>query len=65
MKRLPQLIYMTSDELDECILERTIEAQKHPKHSEECQTIFMEIAKLRLYADAKRWIESPRLKSGR
>ena len=65
MKRIPKPIYMTPDELDERILERTVEAHRHPDGSDERRTILKEIAQLRIYAEAKRWIESPGLKPGR
>jgi len=64
MRRIPQAIYMTPDELDQRILELTVEAH-HLEDSEEREAILKEIAQLRMYADAKRWIESPGLKPGR
>jgi hypothetical protein len=64
MRRNPQAIYMTPDELDQRILELTVEAH-HLEDSEERQAILEEIAQLRQYADLKRWIESPGLKPGR
>jgi hypothetical protein len=65
MKRIPQAIYMTPKELDQRILERTVAAHKLPEGSAERQAIVKEIGSLRIYADAKRWIESPGLKPGR
>ena len=65
MKRIPQAIYATPDQLDQRILERTVQAHRHPEGSEERRTILKEIAQLRMYAEAKRWIESPGLKPGR
>jgi hypothetical protein len=56
---------MTLEELDQRILERTVEANKLAQDSEERQAIMKEIARLRLFADAKRWINSPGLKPGR
>ena len=64
MRRIPQAIYMTPDELDQRILELTVEAH-HLEDSEQREAILKEIAQLRMYADAKRWIESPGLKPGR
>jgi hypothetical protein len=64
-KDKPDPLYQTADALDERIVECTAEAHQYPASSKECQTILKEIARLRLYAEAKRWIESPRLKSGR
>ena len=65
MKRIPKPIYMTPSQLDERILLRTVEAHKLPAESPLRQEIMKEIAQLRMYADAKRWIESPGLKPGR
>jgi len=65
MKRVSKAIFMTSDDLDQRIVERTVEAHQHPAESEERQAILKEIALLRRYADMKRWIESPGLKPGR
>jgi hypothetical protein len=64
MKRKPHALYQTPDELDERIVDHTAEAHKYPASSEERQAILKEIARLRLYAEAKRWIESPGLKPG-
>jgi hypothetical protein len=64
MRRNPQAIYMTPAEMDQRILELTVEAH-HLEDSEEREAILKEIAQLRQYADMKRWIESPGLKPGR
>jgi hypothetical protein len=64
MKRIAKAIYMTPSELETLILERTVEAYKLPPDSEARSQIMKEIAQLRMYADAKRWIESPGLKPG-
>jgi hypothetical protein len=58
-------IYMTPDELDQRVLELTVEAHQYPEGSENRQAILIEIAQMRMYPDAKRWIESPGLKPGR
>ena len=65
MKRKPQALYQTADELDERIVEHTARAHQYPANSEEHRTILREIARLRIYAEAKRWVESPGLKPGR
>jgi hypothetical protein len=65
MKRIPKAIYMTPSELDRRIRERTVEALEWPTNSAERQVVLKEIAQLRMYADAKRWIDSPGLKPGR
>lgn len=64
MKRIPKAIYQTADEIDLSIVERQSEVANLPP-GELRQSILKEIAQLRLYADAKRWIESPGLKPGR
>jgi len=64
MKRIPKAIYQTADEIDLSIVERQNEVAKLPP-GERRQSILKEIAQLRIYADAKRWIESPGLKPGR
>jgi len=65
MKRIPHAIYQTADELDDRIVKRTVDANQYPANSEERQAILKEIAQLRMYAEAKRWIESPGLQPGR
>jgi hypothetical protein len=64
MKRIPKIIYQTADEIDVRVRERENEAAKLPP-GDDRQSIMKEIAQLRMYADAKRWIESPGLKPGR
>jgi hypothetical protein len=64
MKRIPKVIYQTADEIDLRIVERENEAARLPP-GESRQSILKEIAQLRMYAEAKRWIESPGLKPGR
>ena len=54
---------MTPDELEQRILELTVEAY-HLEDSEERQAILKEIAQLRQHANMKRWIESPGLQRG-
>ena len=64
MKRIPKAVYQTPSELAERISERENEAAKLPP-GEPRQSILKEIAQLRMYAEAKRWIETPGLKPGR
>jgi hypothetical protein len=64
MKRIPKAIYRTAEEIDLSIVERQNEVANLPP-GELRQSILKEIAQLRMYADAKRWIESPGLKPGR
>lgn len=62
MKRIPKAVYQTADEIDARIRQRTADAHQQPEGSAERQAILKEIAQLRVYAEAKRWIESPGLK---
>ena len=64
MKRIPKAVYQTPSELEERISERENEAAKLPP-GEPRQSILKEIAQLRMYAEAKRWIETPGSKPGR
>jgi len=57
MKRIPKAIYMTADEIERLIEDRIADADALPDGAER-QTILKEIAQLRVYADAKRWIAS-------
>lgn len=64
MHHSPEPIYQTPDELDERIKMRETDAALLPP-GELRQAILKEIVELRMYADAKRWIDSPGLKPGR
>jgi len=64
MKRIPRVIYQTAEEIDLRVRERENDAARLPP-GDDRQSIMKEIAQLRVYADAKRWIESPGLKPGR
>jgi hypothetical protein len=63
MRKIPQAIYLNADEIEQLVKEREAEADALPD-GDERQTILKEVARLRMYADAKRWIESPGLKPG-
>jgi hypothetical protein len=63
MRKTPQAIYLSADEIEQLAQERQEDADALPDGPER-QTILKEIAQLRMYADAKRWIASPGLKSG-
>ena len=65
MRKIPQAIYQTPRQLAERIQQRVVEAYEYPANSDERQAIFKEVAQLRVYLDAKLWIESPGLKHGR
>jgi hypothetical protein len=63
MRRIPQPIYLSADEIERLVREREADADALPDGPER-QAILKEIAQLRMYAEAKRWIESPGLKPG-
>ena len=65
MKRVPKAIYRTAEEIDERIRTLETDAMQLRADQNEHREIMQEIAKLRIYADAKRWIDSPGLKSAR
>lgn len=59
MKRLPKIVYRTAEQIETCIAEREDAAMKFAPDSSEHRAIMQEIAKLRLYAEAKRWLSNP------
>jgi hypothetical protein len=61
MKRIPKAIYQTVEEIEARIRAREEDAVRLPP-GEPRQSVLKEIAQLRLYAEAKRWVESPGLK---
>ena len=61
MKRIPKAIYQTADEIEARIREREDDALFLSPESDEHRAIMKEIAQLRVYAEAKRWISSPGL----
>jgi hypothetical protein len=63
MRKIPKAIYLTASEIEQRILELQADADALPDGFER-QDIPKEIAQLRMYADAKRWIESPGLRPG-
>jgi hypothetical protein len=63
MRKLRQAIYLSPDEIEHQIRDLQADADALPDGSER-QHILKQIAQLRIYADAKRWIESPGLKPG-
>lgn len=62
MKRT-KTVYQTPEEIEEFIKER--EALVAAMSPEQAQPLLEEIARLRMYADAKRWASSPGLQPGR
>lgn len=55
---MPRAIYLSVEEIERLIQERRVEADALPD-GEERQAILKEIARLRIYADAKQWMRSP------
>jgi hypothetical protein len=64
MRKIPKAIYLSAEEIEEQISELQAEADAL-EDGPERQAILKEIAQRRMYAEAKRWIESPGLKPGR
>lgn len=58
MKKIPKASYKTPQELEERIRDRELEAALLPPGNAR-QSVLIEIAQLRAYADVKRWIETP------
>jgi hypothetical protein len=61
MRKTPATVYLTPSQIEDRIREREAETVELPD-GDERRAILKEIARLRLYADAKRWLESPGLK---
>jgi hypothetical protein len=55
MRPIPKAAYRSAAELDEIVKQREAEAALLPP-GEARQSILKEIARLRIYADAKRWL---------
>jgi hypothetical protein len=64
MRKIPKAIYLTAAEIEDQIRDLQADADALEEGPER-QAILKEIAQRRMYADAKRWIESPGLKPGR
>jgi len=62
MNRIPKAIYQTADEIEARIKVREEEAARLPP-GEPRQSVLKEIAQLRVYAEAKRGMELPGLRS--
>jgi hypothetical protein len=64
MRKIPKAIYLSADEIERQIRDLQVDADALSDGPER-QEILKQIAQMRLYADAKRWIDSPGLKPGR
>jgi hypothetical protein len=63
MRKIPKAIYLTAEEIDAVVRERLADADAL-EDGPERQALLKEIAQLRMYAEAKRWIASPGLQPG-
>ncbi len=63
MRKIPKVIYLTAEEIEDILKERLAEADQLPAGPER-QALLKEVAQLRTYAAAKRWLASPGLKPG-
>jgi hypothetical protein len=61
MRKIPKPVYLSATELEEVLKERLAVTDELPNGPER-QALLKEIAQLRMYAEAKRWIESPGVK---
>lgn len=59
MKPIPKAAYQTPEQIAERIREREIAAMDLAPDTAEHRAIMQEIARLRIYADAKRWLAGP------
>jgi hypothetical protein len=62
MKRIPNAVYQTPAEIEARIREREDEALDLAPDTNEHRALMREIAQLRVYAEAKRWMASPTIK---
>jgi hypothetical protein len=60
MRRLPKAVYQTPAEIEARIQRRMDEALSLGPQTKEHREIMKEIAQLRVYADAKRWMAGSR-----
>jgi hypothetical protein len=63
MRKIQKAIYLTAEEIEAVVNECLADADAL-EDGPERQAILKEIAQLRMYAEAKRWIASPGLKPG-
>jgi hypothetical protein len=56
MKRIPKALYQSADEIDQRIQQLERDALLLRPETDEHRKIMRQIAQLRLYADAKRWL---------
>ena len=63
MRKISSAVYKTPAELEARIRQRMDDAMLHSPETEEHRQIMKEIAQLSIYADAKRWLATPRPKT--
>jgi hypothetical protein len=56
MKRIPRAIYQSPAEIEDRIHKLETDAMNLRADTEDNRQVMREIAKLRIYADAKRWL---------
>lgn len=59
MNRIPKAIYQTAEQIDARIRVLEDDAMTLEPSSKEHRAIMREIAQLRVYAEAKRWLAGP------
>jgi hypothetical protein len=59
MRRIPKATYQTPEHIEARIAERMNDALSFPPDSAEHRALMQEISKLKIYAEAKRWIARP------
>jgi hypothetical protein len=59
VKRVPKAIYLSVTEIEQRIRERESVALRLSPATPEHRRIMQEIARLRIYAEAKRWLNGP------
>jgi hypothetical protein len=59
MQKLPKAIYQTPAQIEERVRMLESKAMDLRSQSAEHRQIMQDIAKLRIYADAKRWLAGP------
>jgi hypothetical protein len=57
MKRIPRAIYLSADDLEAEIENLQSEAMRLPPDGPKHRELMQDIAKLRVYADMKRWLK--------
>jgi hypothetical protein len=59
MRKIPKAIYQTPAEIEERIRKLEADTMSLRADTDEHRQVMQDISKLRIYADAKRWLASP------